>query len=115
MNISGMMVSLGLLSAVFGTAAAAEERPTPCGPFGKYAPMREISGEIVRLSKGQLGTRGIIVKDANSKCLVFVATNNANCVLGKSYSATGHIRSLRGEDHDATFHNHLSNTDTSCR
>jgi hypothetical protein len=74
-----------------------------CGPFGRYAPLRQVEGQIVTTGSGLLGSRHIVVRDENSGCRVFVLSDDARCTPGSRFAGFGRLKSAKGEDFDATF------------
>ena len=86
-----------------------------CGQYGRFAPMREVTGAVISTAVDGWGFRHVVVADSNSGCRVFVLTENLACAPGNMFRGIGHMRSSKGEGYDATFHFHLSSSKAACQ
>jgi hypothetical protein len=74
-----------------------------CGPYGRYAPLRQVEGPITASGSGILGARHIVVRDGKSGCRVFVLSEDTSCTPGSRFAGFGRVKSAKGEDFDAVF------------
>jgi hypothetical protein len=90
-------VAVALALALDASAQAA------CGPYGRYAPLRQVEGLVTASGSGILGSRHIVVRDEKSGCRVFVLSEDTGCAPGNRFAGFGRLKSAQGGDFDAVF------------
>lgn len=109
---SSKLIIAVLLSSVLGASASW------AGPdyrmFGKNARMRDVAGEVITADTNWWGARYIVVKDRGTGLRVYVQSNAAACIAGRSFKGKGHLTRADEKDYDATFHLHLTDAGTVC-
>jgi hypothetical protein len=108
-----LMSCLGL--AVFFGLAHAEDRNATCGHYGRFAPITQVTGPVLSVGTNWWKMHYVIVQDKNSGCRVFIATEEKACTEGKTFDATGRLKTVTDEPYQATFHFFRGDRGEACR
>ncbi len=91
-------------AAGFRAMGAAEAGDGPfCGRTGKFAPIRHVSGTVVSTGTTWWGTHYIVMQDQDTGCRVYVPTEEAACVPGRSFGGAGRMTSAKEKNYEVTF------------
>ncbi len=111
--VSRLCAILGLLILVGG--AYADDTNQTCGHYGRSASLRQVTGPVISTGTNWWNLRYIVVQDKNSRCRVFVLTDEISCKTGKDFDAFGRLRSTTDDGYEATFLFFRGTQTTACR
>lgn len=95
--------TLFLISTAAVLFAPALADSASCERYGRHEPYREVRGTVVAADADWWGDRHIVVADNHSGCRVFVKIEDRACVPGKTFEGYGRLKSMKGDDFEATF------------